>query len=61
VRGKREYLRELFLVIIINFGVLLSDICNKHREKYDDVSSISKMNKAVLNWFSSLVEEYPYA
>jgi hypothetical protein len=57
VRGKREYSRELFLVITINFDILSSDIYNKHREKCDDVSSISKMNKAVLNQFSSLMEE----
>jgi hypothetical protein len=29
--------------------VVSSDICNKDREKYDDVRSISRMNTVILN------------
>jgi hypothetical protein len=34
-----------------SIDVLLSDICDKDREKRDDARSISRMNTADLDWF----------
>jgi hypothetical protein len=53
-----EYIREIinYNITLIPLTIILvdissSDICDKDREKRDDVRSISRMNTTDLDWF----------